>query len=197
MFHIYSALKSINGFQSEYRWLSNFWPCYLVYEGDLYPTAEHAYQSAKVDDPTLKKKILACSTPAEAKDFVDALNIAPLNWTTPKKLLVMETILKLKFGGQHPFLTRALLETGTAELVEANTWNDTFWGVCNGTGENHLGKLLMKIRANLVEEKEQIIRLLSEQYSLDDIVHSLSITRRELYEKMMAFRIAHAEFWIS
>jgi predicted NAD-dependent protein-ADP-ribosyltransferase YbiA (DUF1768 family) len=32
------------------------------------------------------------------------------------------------------------------ELIEGNWWGDTYWGVCNGVGENHLGKLLMKIR---------------------------------------------------
>ncbi len=32
------------------------------------------------------------------------------------------------------------------EIVERNTWNDTFWGVCKGKGENHLGILLMEIR---------------------------------------------------
>jgi predicted NAD-dependent protein-ADP-ribosyltransferase YbiA (DUF1768 family) len=42
-----------------------------------------------------------------------------------------------------------LKATGDEELVEGNWWNDTFWGVCNGVGENNLGKLLMKIRAEL------------------------------------------------
>lgn len=32
------------------------------------------------------------------------------------------------------------------DIVEHNTWNDTFWGVCNGTGENHLGEILMDLR---------------------------------------------------
>ncbi len=32
------------------------------------------------------------------------------------------------------------------ELIEGNHWNDTFWGICNGNGENNLGKILMKIR---------------------------------------------------
>lgn len=36
--------------------------------------------------------------------------------------------------------------TGDAELIEGNNWGDTFWGVCNGRGENMLGKLLMEIR---------------------------------------------------
>jgi hypothetical protein len=31
-------------------------------------------------------------------------------------------------------------------LIEGNTWGDTFWGVCNGVGENNLGKTLMNVR---------------------------------------------------
>ena len=38
-----------------------------------------------------------------------------------------------------------------AVLEEGNTWNDTFWGVHlkNGQGQNHLGRILMKIRTEL------------------------------------------------
>lgn len=35
------------------------------------------------------------------------------------------------------------------ELIEGNYWHDTYWGVCEGVGENHLGKLLMEIRNEL------------------------------------------------
>lgn len=34
---------------------------------------------------------------------------------------------------------------------EGNTWGDKFWGVCDGEGENHLGKLLMEVRAELTK----------------------------------------------
>lgn len=50
-------------------------------------------------------------------------------------------------------LKAKLLETGDAELVESNWWHDYFWGVCNGRGENHLGKILMKIRAELATRR--------------------------------------------
>jgi len=59
----------------------------------------------------------------------------------------MEELLKLKFS-QHYF-RQQLIDTGDEELVESNTWNDTYWGVCRGIGQNHLGKLLMKVRSKL------------------------------------------------
>jgi hypothetical protein len=40
-----------------------------------------------------------------------------------------------------------LLATEYVELIEGNNWGDTFFGVCNGEGENWLGRLLMNLRA--------------------------------------------------
>lgn len=66
------------------------------------------------------------------------------------KLEIMEAILYLKFT-QNPDLKEKLLET-KGHIEERNDWYDVFWGTYNGEGENHLGKLLMKIRNFLLEE---------------------------------------------
>ena len=60
----------------------------------------------------------------------------------------MEEIVRAKFG-QNPVLADKLLATGDTLLIEGNTWGDKFWGVDTrvGQGENHLGKILMKVRA--------------------------------------------------
>jgi ribA/ribD-fused uncharacterized protein len=191
-------VKKINSFQGDYRFLSNFWPCSIQYQQLLYPTVEHAYQAAKVENLVIKEKIKDCPTPAAAKDFFKNHQIKPdQGWTVARKLLVMEELLTLKFGGQEPFLTRALLATSDAVLIEGNTWGDTFWGVYDNIGENHLGQLLMKVRAALVLQKEQIIHQLTIQAGNAAIANFLSITERQLYEKMMAFRIPNKEYWIS
>ena len=155
-------MKTVNEFQGEYRFLSNFWPCYLKYHDIVYPTAEHAYQAAKVENVDVKTRIKNCPTPAEAKDFFETHGIMPdPGWTTQKKLKIMEELLMIKFGGKEPLLTQALMATGNAPLIEGNNWNDTFWGVCNNAGENNLGRLLMKVRKELFRQKEQIILKLS------------------------------------
>ncbi len=64
------------------------------------------------------------------------------------KLDVMEACVRDKFT-RNADLRRRLLETGDAELVEGNTWGDRFWGVCDGEGENHLGRVLIKVRGEL------------------------------------------------
>ena len=66
---------------------------------------------------------------------------------TVKVKLMFELVLE-KFK-QNPELKQKLLETGNQELIEGNTWNDTFWGVCNGQGQNWLGKILMLVRSEL------------------------------------------------
>ena len=56
----------------------------------------------------------------------------------------MRQLLMTKFA--WPGEQDLLLKTGTAELIEGNWWGDTFWGVFNGAGQNHLGRLLMEVR---------------------------------------------------
>ena len=63
------------------------------------------------------------------------------------KIAIMKEAVRLKF--EYPTLRGMLLDTGDAELVEGNTWGDRFWGVCDGEGDNHLGKILMHTREML------------------------------------------------
>ena len=48
---------------------------------------------------------------------------------------------------------RCLVATGDAIVIEGNTWRDTYWGVDlkTGEGENHLGKILMRVRSELAQ----------------------------------------------
>ena len=60
------------------------------------------------------------------------------------KFDVMKEIVILKFI--NPNLKEKLLATKDAELIEGNTWNDRCWGVCDGVGQNNLGRILMEVR---------------------------------------------------
>lgn len=133
-------------FQGEYRFLSNFWPAEVHFEGIVYPSSEHAYQAAKSLDPVDRKRIAALPTPSAAKKAGAALKLRP-NWDS-EKFKVMEAVVRDKFT-RHADLRAKLLATGDAELIEGNTWGDRTWGVYEGKGENRLGKILMKIRVEL------------------------------------------------
>lgn len=64
------------------------------------------------------------------------------------KLDIMHEVVKAKFE-QNEELKEKLLATGDAYLEEGNWWWDRYWGVYQGEGENHLGKILMRVRAEL------------------------------------------------
>jgi ribA/ribD-fused uncharacterized protein len=136
----------IYGFQGEYRFLSNFWPATIPYMGFLFPSVEHAYQAAKSFDKDYKRLIRYTSSPFQAKKLGRTAVLRD-DWEEVK-VLKMEQFLRLKFIDRE--LKKMLLDTGDKYLEETNTWNDTFWGVCNGKGQNVLGNLLMRIRKELM-----------------------------------------------
>jgi ribA/ribD-fused uncharacterized protein len=143
--------RVIDRFQGDYRWLSNFEPVDVVFEGELYPSVEHAYVAAKTLDRELRKYIAGLPTPGAAKRAGRALKLRP-DWEMVK-LTIMEDLIRAKF--QHVRLRRLLMSTVGMDIVEGNTWGDRFWGVCGGEGENHLGRLIMKIRGEWMEGEGQ------------------------------------------
>ena len=134
----------ITEFKGEYRWLSNFHPCIIMYEGLEFQSVEAAYQAMKTLDPEIRKMFTTYDA-STAKREGRKIKVRE-NWNAIKKSIMAELLL-IKF--QIPELRDKLLATGDEELVEGNWWNDTYWGVCNGVGENHLGKLLMATRLYL------------------------------------------------
>lgn len=131
-------------FQGDYRWLSNFWPVPIKLAGMIFPSIENAYQAAKF--PLSKRDIFTHCTAGQAKRLGRKASL-PHNWNT-KKLLYMETFVQQKFA-PGTTLGYKLLSTHERLLIEGNHWGDTFWGTCNGEGENWLGKLIMKQRNKL------------------------------------------------
>jgi len=133
----------IDSFFGEYRFLSNFYFSPFVYQEVKYNTVEHAYQAAKTLDPIEKHAILNALTPGRVKRIARDVTLRS-DWEEIK-LSVMERFVREKFTQNKDLLDR-LIATGNEELVEGNTWKDTYWGICNGVGENHLGKILMELR---------------------------------------------------
>ncbi len=134
--------------EAPYTFLSNFSQHGATFEGVYYITSEHAYQAAKTLDMNERRQIQICGTPGAAKKMGQKITIRP-DWDQIK-VSVMYQILKSKFG--NDIMRSKLLSTGDAELIEGNTWNDTFWGICNGVGQNWLGRLLMLVRSDLQYE---------------------------------------------
>ncbi len=133
--------KIISSFRDEYYFLSNFYYAPIIHMGMKFKSNEAAFQAAKCPQMACKFQSL---NPSEAKRLGRRIELRE-DWEQVKDN-IMYQICKEKFF-QNPDLGRLLLETGDAELIEGNNWGDTTWGVCNGVGENRLGKILMRVRA--------------------------------------------------
>lgn len=140
-------MKGIRRFEGEYRFLSNFYLCMVPY-GLVYPSVENAFQAQKTKDKEEREEFLAIS-PARAKQLGRQLDIRP-DWEAVKENLMID-LLMIKFHNVD--LKQKLLATGDAELVEGNWWGDEVWGVCNGRGQNLLGKCLMAVRTAYAERE--------------------------------------------
>lgn len=141
---------NIKGFFGEYRWLSNFHICEVVYDGVQWPSSENAYQAMKVRDED-RKRFETC-TPSEAKKFwKKCVTIyKPEEWDLIKRK-IMEDIVFDKFH-RNLDLREKLIETFNKHLEETNHWNDIYWGVNfkSGIGRNELGNILMNVRRTFV-----------------------------------------------
>lgn len=141
--------EKIGRFAGPYEFLNNFYPSKLLLDGVTYYNAEAAYQAQKCALPADREQFAALGA-AEAKKLGRSIPLRA-DWEAVK-LGAMRAVLYAKFT-QRPDLANALLETGDRLLQEGNYWHDLYWGVDlhSGEGENHLGDLLMELRAQLRE----------------------------------------------
>eukprot|EP01041_Mallomonas_annulata_P007857 gene7857-16079_t len=116
-------------------------------ETEPYPTFEHAMQASKTTDPVKKNAIRCCSDVREAKKLGSKLVIGKEWHENCSK--IAEGILRDKFQ-RHKELRQKLIKTEHRTLKFKNTYGDLVWGLNDaGKGENRLGKLLEKVRADI------------------------------------------------
>jgi ribA/ribD-fused uncharacterized protein len=145
------AAATIDSFRGDFGFLSNFYEASIWVDGERYPSVEHAYQAAKAGDLATRKMIREAKTPGIAKKLGYSCQLPP-DWDT-RKVTVMRRLVTEKF--KNPLLRSLLLATEDAVLVEGNTWNDTFWGVCRGKGQNWLGRILSEVRERCRAEENE------------------------------------------
>jgi ribA/ribD-fused uncharacterized protein len=147
--------EPITSFRGEYDFLSNFYPSPVEMDGAVYPTVEHAFQAAKTHDPDQRPAFQNAKTPSGAKQMGRKIK-RRMDWFNVS-LVIMESLVRQKFT-KYTDLRSKLLSTSDAPLIEGNTWRDKFYGAIwdskksEWVGENHLGRILMKIRAELQDE---------------------------------------------
>jgi ribA/ribD-fused uncharacterized protein len=134
----------IHGFFGAYRFLSNFYACDVYFNGNWFPCVENAYVFAKLEysSDVVLVEPFQTMTAAQAKKMGQIPVLE--KWHTDK-IDIMSALCFDKFY-RNKNLREQLLMTGDKYLQESNHWNDHFWGVCNGKGQNNLGKIHMNIR---------------------------------------------------
>lgn len=142
-------MRAIVSFRASFSFLSNFFPSKIVFDGKMYPTVKHAFQAAKTELEEERNDIQRATTPTRAKRL--GRKVALRSDWEEVKMDIMLNLLREKFS--DPWFRKKLLKTGTIFLIEGNNWGDQFWGCIfeNGEwiGENHLGRLLMQVRAEI------------------------------------------------
>ena len=162
--------KYVGSFSGDLEFLSNMYkiPIYFNetkydnFQPDfkVYPSSENLYQALKSLDRDFQEYIRNLPWPALAKksgkmkyfnnclvmreDFEDIKNE------------IMYTCVSEKFK-QNYALQLKLVELKDYKLYENNIWHDNYWGNCicdkckDKVGQNHLGKILMRVRDELIK----------------------------------------------
>lgn len=130
----------IDCFDNQYRFLSNYYHCRVEFNGYTFMNSEAAFHAQKNDEFT---KMFVDLSPGKAKRLGRRIPLRS-DWEKVKNDIMFNVVLE-KFI-QNPNIAKKLMATGNCVLIEGNDWGDTYWGVCNGKGENNLGKILMRVR---------------------------------------------------
>ena len=137
----------ISAFRGDYRWLSNFERCDILYKGILYKSAEAAFQAQKTTN--IKARYIFTKLDARESKTLGRVIQLRSDWEEVKDE-IMYDICEIKFN--LPQFKAKLVDTGEMEIVEGNYWGDTYWGVCDGVGKNELGKIIMDIREDIKKD---------------------------------------------
>lgn len=173
-------MQTIDSFRGDNEFLNSAFACNIEFDGDIYPSLEHAFQAAKTNDMTGREFIKAAATAADAKALGKKVTIVA-DWDQ-KRLDVMASLVRQKFTNNLDLKVK-LLMTGTADLVQGGMRRDRFWGVDkNGVGENHLGKILMTIRDAIRASEGGAFKIVSDclnQHGLGFVVNKFSVLQEQ------------------
>ena len=145
-------IYKISKFDGLYKFLSAGYFCKITYNDNEYRSVLHAFLAEIMTNEKDRKDVSECNTSYEALKLSSTLN-------TRKDIDLVdlrESLQRIKFT-KSIHLRRFLMATGKDILENGNYASDDFWGVDleTGRGENHDGKILMKIRKELFNEMKE------------------------------------------
>jgi ribA/ribD-fused uncharacterized protein len=141
--------EPINFVETAFMYLSPFSAHRIEIWGESFPTLEHAYHAARVIPGPERDAIKNAKSPKDAWRIAQKYKSNP-TFAVPDfdKDAVMEEIMRAKTA-QHSDIVAILKESGDRELLKVYD-TDYYWGTgADGSGENKIGKLWMKLRDEL------------------------------------------------
>ncbi len=142
--------EPINFIENQFHYLSPFSAHQIEIWGEVFATAEHAYQASRILPGPERDSIKSASSPKDAwregQKYKDSPTHAVPNFD---KYATMEQIFRAKLA-QHTDIVDILKESGDRELLKV--WDtDYYWRTGkDGSGQNQMGKIWMKLRSELI-----------------------------------------------
>jgi len=134
--------------------LDNFSAFGFEMNGEYFQTSEHAFQYLKFMETNkdIANIIKKSYSPNDARRIAhENKKYKSPNWSNIK-YNNMEKVLRLKLR-QNPIVKECLLNTNDYIIAECCIDEDTDWGIDNNNeGNNHLGKIWMKIRDEIMDD---------------------------------------------
>lgn len=139
----------INFVENRFHYLSPFSAHPVKIWGETFSTVEHAYQASRIKPGPERDSIKNAPSPLDAwREGQKYKNDPDLQVPNFDKDAVMEELFRAKML-QHPDMAVILKESGDRELLKIYD-TDYYWGTGkDGSGENRMGKLWMKLRSEL------------------------------------------------
>lgn len=153
--------KYIGSFSGDLEFLSNMYkiPIYFNeskydnFQPDfkVYPSSENLYQALKckyIKDRELFQNV----DPHKSKRIGKTIEIR-YGWDNVR-LEAMQLAIDLKFKNIE--LAEKLINLPDDKIIEFNNWGDRFFGICNGEGLDHLGKILRAKKQQIIKDKQGV-----------------------------------------
>ncbi len=141
--------QPINFIESRFHFLSPFSAHRIEIWDETFATVEHAYQASRIKPGPEREAVKAAGSPLEAwREGQKYKNNPNLQVVGFDKDAVMEELFRAKMA-QHSDIIDILKESGNLGLLKV--WDtDYYWGTGkDGSGENRMGKLWMRLREEL------------------------------------------------
>lgn len=134
--------------EEPYGCFSNFSAHGFELDGAYWPTSEHYFQAQKFPGTPHVEAVRKAKAPKIAAEMGrDRSRPLRRDWNHVKDEVMRRAVLR-KFE-THDDIRAILLGTGDEELVE-NAPGDSYWGNGgDGSGQNKLGRILMRVRTEL------------------------------------------------